>query len=353
MISKRDLFKLAALVLVIRPIKAFLATQRLKAAAFLKAHMAKIAAIFILGAIGAGVYGAARLDWVFIRNIGRDAAIAYLADRRAGGAIPFEPDYSGSESLPEDTTFMMVSNSNWLVVNTRMIAPFFSYEGLVEVAHYPRAVVFLPFVDDSSFHIAGRYLPPNLMGADIVILNERMFLRETSDEREVLATLVHELIHSQGGVFLTWPSERLESATVAGTIEVLAAMCNYENDLACAAFWNEINWLAMVSLRVNLNERNLGFVYDIYARLFRSESQQRRYEKAMRFWADDMETLAGIYSKYGRGPWVDHVMPGVCGQPLNTLNKVSGGHGTRFVLGMKFDDTRALLGNIARLITCG
>jgi hypothetical protein len=287
--------------------------------------------------------------------VGRDVVIAYVADRNAGEKIPFEPDYMGSETYPTLGTFEMISNSKWLLENTRMIVPFFSYEGLTWAGRYPRMIYFSPMLESNSFHVLGRYLPPDMGDRDAVILNERLLLKTENDERVALATLVHELVHAQGGVFLGWPSESLESATVAGTMEVLASMCNYGDDLACASFWDETNGLAMTSLRVNLAEHKLSFIYDAYARLFRNDKQQRSYEKSMRYWAGNQDALIEILGKYGRGPWIDHIIPGVCGKPMNTLKLMPTERPGEFaVLGVVFDDTQAVLGHLVRLmyLTC-
>ena len=280
------------------------------------------------------------------RPITRDAVIALGAHILAGKKIPVEPDYYGGAVINSYVTWEMLSNSVWLVRRTTSIVPFMSYEGLVSEALYPTEVFFIPFRDDGSFHIAGRAI----IQYGYVLLNERMVTdEEWADERDLLEVLTHELIHIQGGNFATWSggetwedqSAHLESATSAATVEVLAAMCNYGDHVACRAFWLDLESMARYSLSYRL--RKWPGVYDAFANTFlRDADQERASRKSLRFWAVEGEDVRmGIILKYGVDPWETHILRALkSGALMDTGN--GDGFGRRLFL--EFDDTFDLLG---------
>ena len=168
----------------------------------------------------------------------RDFYIANYAHVRAGDPIPFTEDiaeWTGGFRIDEDNiyTFGMESNSIWVANYVRQIVPYMTYEKAIAEGYYPWAANVVPFGNVNSFHVAGRMLPSD----NIIFLNERYFLDDKwNDQRRALETLTHELVHVQRGAFIYGTSAELESATSAATTEILAAMCNYNDVLACKAF---------------------------------------------------------------------------------------------------------------------
>lgn len=282
--------------------------------------------------------------------------LAWIAQRRAGSErIVYQPEY-----VPGATGYghIMVSNSPDLLTKTRMILPYMVYEKLsVHPGHYPRGVIFTHYPGSDSFHVVGRYVPLYNM----VTLNERMLHNvRWNDEAFILGILTHELIHAQGGNFLHGMSEEIESATQAGTLEVLAAMCNYSDQVACRGFWNEIEDYGRTAVRINLYDRGLGWLNElIQDNLFRDDFEDRAAAKALRFWKGDPAKLRYILRAYGIRPWEEYIIPGVTKyKELNTGNvqweSQSSSFGNAYylkpvqqygvVLGMPFDDTREMLG---------
>ena len=280
------------------------------------------------------------------RPVMRDAVIALGAHTLAGKKISVEPDYYGGAGVNPYITWEMPSNSVWLVRRTTNIVPFMSYEGLVDNAVYPTEVFFIPFTDDGSFHIAGRAI----IQYGYVLLNERLITDDKwTDERDLLEVLTHELIHIQGGNFATWSggetwedqSAHLESATSAATVEVLAAMCNYGDRVACKAFWLDIESMARYSLSYRL--RKLPGVYEAFANIFlRDADQEQASRKSLRFWMVEGEDVRmGIILKYGVDPWETHILRALKdGIQMDTGNIDGFGHR----LSLRFDDTFDLLG---------
>lgn len=287
-------------------------------------------------------------DW---DDIGRDFLVAMVAHKRAGNPIPFEADYTHNLAYDVYETFGVETNSMWMLDQALDIIPYFAYEGVSPNPLYPVVLGWGHMPGQSSFHIMGWAYSAEGM----VFLNERIVKGDRwSDARRVYSTLTHELIHIQMGAFGTGGSESLESATSAATLEVLAAMCNYESEIACAAFWYNVENFARASLWVGLNDKGMLNVYDFLADMFfRTSSESRSSEKGMRYWANDMEQLEGIQERYGKAPWVNHITPGLCGKPFNTeipyLND-----GLRLIRHFVFDDAQYLLGRLNYLIRdCG
>lgn len=282
--------------------------------------------------------------------ITRNAIIALVAHSRVGDSIVLSTPYSNNHDLYDH--WKMKSNSPWLTEQVRFIVPYMSYEKLTFKGNYPDHTIFAPYVDYRSFHIGGTYYAKiNFKGEDMVVLNERYLTDKAwNDKVRAFATLTHELIHAQGGVFLNGSSESKESATSAATVEVLAAMCNHSNDVACRSFWREIRNLAWTAVEMRLHEHNLTWLADgLYKWWFLDDTQDWRFEKSRRFWADDPFTLWAIKYKYGLDPWERHVVPGVHGYELETDIRGFNINQTGFMFlanggPMPFDDTITRLG---------
>lgn len=302
--------------------------------------------------------------WGAFQPVIRDFYISNYAHVRAGEAIPFTEDiaeWTGGFKIDAENiyTFGMESNSIWVANYTRKIVPYMNYEKLIANGFYPVAANVVPFPDTDSFHVAGRMIPSD----SFIFLNERYFLDgKWNDQRKALETLVHELVHIQRGAFINGDSASLESATSAATTEVLAAMCNYKDELACKAFWLEIESLARSSLLVQLNAYGVQNLYESWADTFwRDDVEIGSYRKAMRFWAESPGSLMAIRVKYAIKPWVSVIYGTAYGIPLDTGNPICTASDVSVVydnepmykcnvIGMPFDDTWYLLQDLMWLM---
>lgn len=273
----------------------------------------------------------------------RDLIIVLVAEHRAGDPVLVDSERVGPTGQLMMTTDLMVTNSPWLAEETYRIVPFFSYEGLVGQGIYPQVIVWGPRADYASLHVLGSAS----CESRAIAMNQRSLVKGSRDMRQIYSTLVHELIHLQQGNFCTGLSEDLESATQAATLEVLAGMCRYQNELACGAFWEHLADLARSSLRARVGDR----VYLMLTPLFYGYDDRVSLAKSLGFWEPRRLELQTIIQKYGQAPWNDHVIPGTQGKDLDTGNVTWAKPGTFIqspptgvVLGMPFDDTRALLG---------
>lgn len=321
------------------------------------AYLFSVPVKFIRFVLCVAIYLGAYFGYVAMRErnmfeLPRDMIVAMWAHRMAGDIVPpnngMKIDYvPGGRS----SVYGQLVNSAWVAEQSRMITPFMYYEGLHESGIYPEWLMWLPYPARKSFHIGGQASSTFQM----IALNERMLLRNPADARQILGILVHESVHVQGGNFTNGPSAMIESATSAATLEVLAGMCLFDDPLACKAFWFEVEDLADASVRTNLQYNNMMGFYNWWSDLFlRDDALQKRYEKSQRYWASDMDYLNEIIWKYGRAPWMNHVLPGLQGKLLDTGNaewvEIGPGQYVGIGLGMPFDDTRVLLGRLYDVI---
>jgi hypothetical protein len=310
---------------------------------FTKRKRTEVLLAVVLGVIlllGAGVFALLQQN----EEIIRDFQLAQFAYENAGEVIPLEPEgYAGDNYLPSALTWGIKSNSIWASQYARRIVPFFSYEKATFKGVYPEILGVIPFVDYENFHIAGRMIPTQ---GRIALLNERFFFDPNwSDERRALEVLVHELVHVQGGNYIEGSSESLESKTSIVTIEVMAAMCNYGDPVACDAFYLEIHHLARTALHIRLAEKGYGHVYEWIANtLWRDEVEQAKYEKAMRFWSEDMDGLMTIRKKYSLIPY-EYMLEAIQDTDIILLDTGHKNCSVLFcsIIGMPMDDTAALL----------
>lgn len=285
------------------------------------------------------VFIGSALFYANYKTLIRDFVIAVVAFERAGDPVPFEDNvYARGRILDMDMSYGMESNNLWMLDQTRLIVPYFPYEKVSTQGVYPVAVGSIPMAGDDSFHVAGRMIPNHEEG-HIALLNEREFLDQRwNDQRRALEVLVHELVHVQGGNYLFGTSEELESATSIATVEVLAAMCNYDHELACQSFWLEVSGLARTSLLLQLQDIGRGYLYDSWARLFwRTAEQQVAYDKSMRYWDKSPDALYTIRSKYALVPWQTIVAKVSVNGKADTGIKYCNTYGCA-ILGMPFDD---------------
>ena len=354
----------------------------------------KLAIGIMLLAVCAGLFAAARpaID-EFLQPFGRspfvlvlrDLAVATYAHIKAGDNVPFEMVYS-IDALDDDDTGMeridyarsgqidlldtwgIETNSVWIADLTRMVLPFVAYEGIRPYPVLPKMVVIWPYGEDESFHILGQAYTNN----GVILLNERFFLEAGyRDLRQVLSTVVHEIIHHQKGVFSygqAWVfsgAGNIEANTQAATIEVLAGMCHYRDELACKAFWSEIEGYARGSLLMRLRVYGYEDWYDKIADLlWRTSEDTLRRDKSLRHWMldDDLKDYYyEIVNNYQKVPWETLVIKGICGTDLDTGFDVEttasqGSQTSTFDVYedvmMTFDDTQSMFGDVLSDLLC-
>lgn len=306
----------------------------------------------------------------------RDIIIASVAHIKAGDDIPYEIvygieevdwnriDYSRAQKIDPNLTWGLETNSIWLADKMRVLIPFFEYEGIREIPRTPTGFYFLPYPPEKSFHTLGS---ANIKEG-YVLINERFTLEGSRrDLRQLYSTLVHELIHQQEGGFgvdfiknIELPS-RMEPRTQAATIETLAAWCHYRDEIACKAFWSEIEHFARGSLLMRLKMYGYEEVYDVIANLlWRTKDESTSRNKSLRHWMEDPETQREYYNiidQYQKMPWEDVIVEGICGKGLRTgfivEHSISTEEHPLYKLDiMPFDDTVNLLGNSLVNLIC-
>ena len=284
--------------------------------------------------------------WGTQKPLFRDFYLANIAHLNAGPQLPFEEDeagYTRGFKIDPDSIYSygIESNNVWIAEYVRKIVPYFAYDKVTNQGIYPFSAASTPLTDSNSFHVGGRMYHTT----NAIILNERYFIDDRwNDKRRALAVLVHELVHIQRNAYTFGASEELENATSTATVEVLAAMCNYGDDIACKAFWFNIENLARTSLSLQLEDLGLESLYEAWANTFwRSDAKTDAYNKSRRFWADSPGQLKTIQEKYYLGPWYNVIAGVTDGIKLNTMAPICNYLGECSVLGMPFDDTWYLM----------
>jgi hypothetical protein len=192
---------------------------------------------------------------------------------------------------------------------TYEIAPFFEYEGLLGpgddlfdpslLDYTPPEVVWDPQVDGVSHnHLLGYTYCENQVFLNIRVINH--VSAWYGWERNPIATLTHEMIHTLGGDFCApFDSETAESTTQSATLEVLAALANQGNRAALYSLLLELKDAAEdVVLAQALADDDLDGFREFRRQLDPSATEEARFEKSMRFWSKDMDTLKGILDRY-------------------------------------------------------
>lgn len=317
------------------------------------------------------------------RPILRDLAITVIADKLAGNEMPLrlcdatyaagrsdcDLVYTRSEAIDEATQWGQVTNSPYLTDLARQIIPYYVQEGVTDSLSFgsmiiepsiPVSIAFVPLIDDNAFHLLGQ------TNGFQVILNERyLTFSAWNDERGILSTLVHEMIHDQGGNFLFPPSAEwdlgsrsvwVEQHTQSATTEILASMCRMGERVACRAFWMSVGDAARGSYFTELSRAHLGWLYHPTMDLLtRSRTESIRAEKNDRYWRNLPGGIAqrdAIIAKYQRGPWTNYILPGVVyGIPeeagTDCLVQVGNVIGRTSCI-VPFDDTALMFGSFGR-----
>ena len=234
--------------------------------------------LIVFGVLFGGSALSKNLKASYFPLIIRDATIFFWANYFSGDIIPIEGvvDYNHSEFFD---SWYIITNSQWLLNQTMLIVPLTSFEGLTIIPIYPAGVGFVPRAGDDSVNNFGRVINSVELGGAVVSINER-YLVENADLRELLSVAIHENIHVQEGNFtfsgkcgdniVCWGSEstELEAKTSAATIEILAAMCNLGNEVACKSFWLEVRDFAGNSLNYTLQKHNLSDAWQWFRNVF-------------------------------------------------------------------------------------
>jgi hypothetical protein len=96
-------------------------------------------------------------------------------------------------------------------------------------------------------------------------------------------------------------------------------------------------------------------LYDLWANVtLRNDIEDAKAEKMVRFWSGNEGELQGIVERYGELPWETMVLPGICGDKLDTgnLRMIDQERSYFKVLGMAFDDTWTMLGWLPASVLC-
>lgn len=216
------------------------------------------------------------------------------------------------------------------------IAPYFYYEGLISEPKYPAALEFSLFPNEANFHVLGRAACSEAGGGPIQI-NARgvNHLSRWNMEAWLLPTLIHEMIHVQGGGFCSGLSQDLESTTQMGTLEVLAAMANHGNMDAAYALIDELRDMAMSAAYYEaLRDGETDRYMRLRDRVYSEASEKARAEKSRRHWwatPQSKVNLKDVLNKYSFIP-MSRVLDGLEAGEIPNLRlglwKDERGHGT-------------------------
>jgi hypothetical protein len=274
-----------------------------------------ISTLIALSSIGAFAINKSPIARLLIR----DVVVTTIAYHKAGEKIILDSDPS---------TFVMDYS--------QVILPFFVQENVREMPISPEEIT---VILGESGGISGVAIPEH----NII----RLTFIEQVDVRELLPVIVHELVHLQRGRFLAespWTDfTSSEANTQAATLEVLAAMCNSGDDLACAAFWNEIGEHSDSVFWFHLEQNGLEEWYQPINELFWVGS------------SDFQSAPIHLSYTYFQYPWKQIIIPGIIGgESLDTGNtynhEISDGNFVCRQLLMPFDDTEYLLGLLDQFI---
>ena len=308
--------------------------------------------VFALGSLSAQLWAYHNTQ---IPQVVRDAVIAIVAHQKSGGTIAVVADFNKSQFYDKAETWGIETNSKWLADYSTRIVPYFLRERVGQ-GIYPDYIVVRPWLGDKSFNVGGQaecgY--DTTLGRDICIvwINSRYFDDPAwQDSRDILGTFIHELVHIQGGNFInpeggTWAEKSaiLESNTSAVTLEVLAAMCQYGDELSCKTFWRELEALARQSLRARLHGDE--WAYNLFSNIFlRNGIDERIARKNDRYWAGHEYERDEIIEKYGKSPY-EHILRYLkFGTRLDAGTRVAYDEKGAFqLLTVPFDDSADLLG---------
>ena len=215
-----------------------------------------------------------------------------------------------ADQLPERK---MLTSRTQMIGWALEILPYMSYEGLTEgEAKVPADIGLFWLRGSRAFHLAGTAACRTETGPAFgpVYLNSR-YVNPASVRygyEGALGTLVHELIHMQGGPFCSGLSEDLETNTQIATIEVLAAMVNHGNLAVLRPLLRELRGLLLATLQYELPRADyMAFLATVADDAFEIARQEKSYRFWQRCCPDELQT---ILRKYNAMP-VDALLEGV------------------------------------------
>lgn len=179
------------------------------------------------------------------------------------------------------------------------VGPYFQYEGITNAPFRPNTVVFEPQLQALSHnHILGYTYCERDVFINIRVINP--ISAWYGWERNPLAVLVHEMIHTLGADYCDpFDSAKTESSTQTATLETLAAVANGGNSMALYSLMLELKDMAMdVALEDALANDNLDGYREFRAIVDPEPMREARFEKSMRYWAHNMPFLRDILDKY-------------------------------------------------------
>lgn len=182
------------------------------------------------------------------------------------------------------------------------IVPYMEYEHVSSPAVYPTSLEW--FLDANSrraFHVLGT-AGSLLTGCGPIEINGRVANPVSSwyGREDVYITLIHELVHVQGGIFCTGPSEQVEADTQIATMEIGAAMVNHGNLVILRPWLVEMADMGLATLQFYLSADE----YEAFRREINPgalHASQRA--KSLRYWESNPQALRDILYKYNVVPW--------------------------------------------------
>lgn len=267
----------------------------------------------VVAVLAAGTY--LLFKRTFVPELVTNAYLAKYAHWRAeklGEEAP--PDISMLR--PDKYYGVMYSNCEWCAGETFKIVPFFQLEGLTPgLGIYPDALLVLPRPGTGSLKVGGQAFCFFDNTKDSIVwirLNERGYRSRYATKADLLGTLVHELIHLQGGRFCDREDMvDTEASTEAASLEILAARALAGDKTSRRAFWISIESFARTEMYYTALKADMGWLYQIFADInFRDARERAAADKWGRFWENKQADLMNVMFRYGIRPWRDYVLPG-------------------------------------------
>jgi hypothetical protein len=219
-------------------------------------------------------------------------------DEAAAWAVEFDAAY---DALPDDIKVGIKTRAeldDW----AKEMLPFYDYEGIdpTGMIVFPSSLHFEAYSDGLHHnHVLGQ---TNCFSGEVT-LNDRFANPVSSWYGRIddIATLAHEFAHLQG---ICTP-DRLDEETSAQLValEILAAMTDKGNERAFAALVNELSDMALTAAQAAATAENRQD--DFQALLLKVEPSpwdQARFQKSIRYWASDPDTLQRILTSYNFVP---------------------------------------------------
>ena len=186
---------------------------------------------------------------------------------------------------------------------TLEMVPYLTYEGVSLAGQLPADIKFFWTSGVRQLHVLGTAYCDSNGPVENVYLNLGYANPASSlyGGEDSLWTLLHELIHMQGGTFCSGASEDLEANTQIATAEVAAAMVNRGNVALLRPLLDELRSMALEYVRAWVSEADYRVVRGEI--LGTDPMVVARFEKSSRYWAADPAQLQDLLVKYGAVPF--------------------------------------------------